>query len=170
MESIGWIVLSGLVSAGVMAIFLVVLESARFTKYNMVWTLGQVLFPNGSVGQIRGVSLLLHGLAGMVFAPLYTVLWQLFQFDTSEHLLTAGLATGLIHGIGAGFALILLASDDEGGMRVAFAHMTAHLVFGVVLAYNLAFLENTQGVVSDFAALVFDSGAAADSTSITAVK
>ena len=146
------IVWSGLLAAGVMAVFLVAIETLGWAKSDMFWTLGKI-FSNDKK-KAKAIGLLIHATAGVGFAVGYVLLWSVYSPLDYHTFISAGILTGSIHGAMVAVSLIIMVSGRNKGWNVAMTQVAAHTLFGLVLGTIVGMLEMKYESVSTIASVV----------------
>lgn len=143
---------SGLLAAAVMALFLVEVEKLGWAKSDMFWTIGSIFSKSRTTA--RTIGLTVHALAGVIFAVIYVMIWSVFTPLTYNDFVKIGILTGAIHGLAVAFSQIVILAGSKKGFNVALTHVSAHVLFGLVLGAIVGLLENRYDSVSNIAKIV----------------
>jgi hypothetical protein len=146
------IVWSGLLAAGVVAIFLVAIEKLGWAKSDMFWTLGKI-FSNDKK-KAKAIGLLIHATAGVAFAIGYVLLWSVYSPLDFHTFISAGILTGAVHGAMVAVSLIIMVTGRNKGWNVAMTQVASHTLFGLVLGGVVGMLEVKYESVSAIASIV----------------
>lgn len=146
------VIWSGLLAAGVMAMFLVAIEKLGWAKSDMFWTLGKI-FSNDKK-KAKAIALLIHATAGVVFALGYVLLWSVYSPLDYNNFISAGILTGALHGAMVAVSLIIMVTGRNKGWNVAMTQVAAHTIFGLVLGGIVGMLEMKYESVSTIASVV----------------
>ena len=146
------VIWSGLLAAGVMALFLVTVEKMGWAKSDMFWTLGKIFSNDKKKAKVIG--LLIHATAGVAFALGYVLLWSIYSPLDYNTFISAGLLTGALHGAMVAVSLIIMLTGRNKGWNVAMTQVASHTIFGLVLGAIVGLLEMNYDSVSTIAAVV----------------
>jgi hypothetical protein len=131
-------ILAGLVGAFGMTLVLGLFGKVGWTRANLVVALGTLFSRNRNSALMIGATV--HGIAGIVFAMIYTSIFALFNLSTATAILFVGLGLGWAHGIVASliFVVSTVLGNPEGELKkVQFsggpAYMLAHMVYGLLV-------------------------------------
>ncbi len=86
------------------------------------------------------VGWFIHGVSGVAFAMLYTLLFLAFGLEAALACLVAGLGIGFLHGIVVSIMLVMVVSEHHpieafrnAGIEVGVAHLAGHLAYGATV-------------------------------------
>lgn len=136
--------LAGVIGAIGMTLVLNFFGKAGWTRANLVSLLGRLLTGSGGK-QAHAVGILVHCLAGIIFAMIYTTVFVLFGLERPGMIILTGLVGGFIHGVFGSLIFVVFAvlSEPEGDLRkVQFsggpAYLLSHVVYGILVGIVLA--------------------------------
>lgn len=131
-------ILAGLVGAGGMTLVLGFFGQVGWTRANLVVALGYLFSRDRKPAIALGATI--HGVAGVVFAMIYTTIFLFFDLSTAPAIIFMGLGLGWAHGIVMSLIFVVSAvlGEPEGEMKkVQFAggpaYMVAHIVYGFLV-------------------------------------
>lgn len=130
--------LAGIVGAIGMSLILGLFGKVGWTRVNLVVAIGHLFVrPTGQAILVGG---LVHCVAGIVFAMIYTNIFLLFNLSTFTAIFFVGLGLGWWHGVVASliFVVSTVLYNPEGELRkVQFAggpaYFVAHMVYGALV-------------------------------------
>ncbi len=131
-------IIAGLAAAAAMDGVMFLISRTGFTKGTMTVALGSLF--TRSMETARVVGWFIHGVSGVLFAMLYTLLFLSFGLEAGLACLAAGLGIGFLHGIVVSIMLVMVVSEHHpiekfrnAGIEVGVAHMAGHLAYGAVV-------------------------------------
>lgn len=131
-------VIAGLLGAAAMDGIMHLITRSGFTEARMVTALGSLF--TKSLGTARVVGWFIHGVSGVLFAMIYTLLFMAFGLELALACLAAGLGVGFLHGIVVSIMLVMVVSEHHpieefrnAGIQVGVAHLAGHLAYGAVV-------------------------------------
>lgn len=129
---------AGLIGAAAMDGVMNLITRSGFTEARMVTALGSLF--TRSMETARVVGWFIHGVSGVLFAMIYTLLFMAFQLEAAVACLAAGLGLGFLHGIVVSIMLVMVVSEHHpvdkfrnAGIQVGVAHLAGHLAYGAAV-------------------------------------
>lgn len=135
-------ILAGLVGTAGMTWVLQFITKAGWTNADMVRALGSAV--TGSYEKSKTQGIILHFLAGIPIAILYTVFLYLLPISGIVGIILAGGIIGFVHGFAFSFILLALAEYHpveqfrEADFQVAIAHSVGHVIYGLLVGAVIA--------------------------------
>jgi len=125
-----------------MTAFLLIVDKLQWANANMVNAIGS-LVTRGERGAFP-VGLAVHFTVGTVIAAGSIAVWSLFDMASVPETLALGTVVGTGLGLVVSIMLVVLVAEHhplelyrEAGLRVAVAHLAAHVVYGVILGLTV---------------------------------
>jgi hypothetical protein len=129
---------AGGLASVVMEAVLWIVGSAGWAKANMIVALGS-LFTRSREAAFR-VGLILHAVAGIGFAMLYTLLMMKLGYTDMPHSMVIGAGVGFAHGLIVSLGLVWVVAEqhpleefNEAGMAIGLSHILGHVAYGAVV-------------------------------------
>lgn len=117
-----------------------VVGTAGWAKANMVVALGS-LFTRSRDTAFR-VGIVLHSVAAIVFAVLYTLLMMKLGYTEMPASMMLGAGVGFVHGLIVSLGLVWvvaeqhpLAEFNEAGLAIGLSHILGHVVYGAIVGF-----------------------------------
>lgn len=136
-------IIAGLVGAVGMAAVLHGISRSPYFHTPMITALGSLF--TGSKQNALLLGGLIHSFSGIFFGLLYTLAAVASGIQGGGSLVAFGAGVGFLHGIVISILLIMLVSQNHpleefrrAGIGVAFAHLLAHVVFGLLVGLVIA--------------------------------
>ncbi len=130
--------LAGLIAAAAMDGAMCLISRTGFTNGTMTTALGSLFTRSMETANV--VGWFIHGVSGVLFAMIYTLLFMAFGLENGLACLAAGLGIGFLHGIVVSIMLVMVVSEHHpiehfrnAGMQVGLAHLAGHLAYGAVV-------------------------------------
>lgn len=134
----------GVLAAIAMEAVLWVVGTVGWAKANMIVALGSLLIKRRD-GAWR-VGALVHAIAALVFAMLYTLLMVKLGYTEMPQAMMLGLGVGFIHGLIVSLGLVWVVADqhpleefNEADLAIGLSHLLAHVAFGGVVGIVVGF-------------------------------
>jgi len=139
------IAIAGLVGTALMSLTMGLIHITRLTNADMIRGVGSLVTKR--LDNAFPVGLLLHLIAGAIFAIPYTYVLRSMPVVSPASQLAGGAALGLFHGVAAGFILMALVAEKhplerfrKAGVEVAVAHVVGHVAYGMGVGLMSALL------------------------------
>ena len=143
--------LVGIASTSLMTFALYLLHWRGFSNGDMVRALGSILTRHYE--NALGPGLALHYTFGVLFTFLYVYVWGLFPEIAADGIwryVGLGIFCGAAQGLVVSMLLVIFVAEHHpllqfrvAGMRVALAHVLAHVVFGGVVGLMVGAMKLT---------------------------
>lgn len=135
--------LAGVIGALGMTLILSLFGRVGWTRANLVVALGHLFVrPQKQAILVGG---LVHCIAGIVFAMLYTMIFLMLGLETSAAIIFVGLGIGWAHGIVMSLIFVVstvLSNPDGEFKKVQFAggpaYFVAHMIYGFLVGVVIA--------------------------------
>ncbi len=131
-------VIAGLIGAAAMDGVMHLITRSGFTHAPMTTALGSLFTKSLETASL--VGWFIHGVAGVVFAMVYTLLFMAFGLEAALACLAAGVGFGFLHGIVVSIMLVMVISEHHpvetfrnAGIEVGVAHLAGHLAYGALV-------------------------------------
>ncbi len=129
---------AGLAGAAAMDGIMILITRSGFTEARMTTALGGMF--TRSLETARVVGWFIHGVSGVLFAMIYTLLFMAFGLEAALACLAAGVGLSFLHGIVISIMLVMVVSEHHpierfrnAGIQVGVAHLAGHLAYGFVV-------------------------------------
>lgn len=131
---------AGALAGVAMEAVLWVVGTAGWAKANMVVALGS-LFTRSRDTAFR-VGIVLHSVAAIVFAVLYTLLMMKLGYTEMPASMMLGAGVGFVHGLIVSLGLVWVVADqhplaefNEAGLAIGLSHILGHVVYGAIVGF-----------------------------------
>lgn len=128
----------GVLAAIAMEAVLWVVGTVGWAKADMIVALGSLIIKRRD-GAWR-VGALVHAIAAIVFAMLYTLLMVKLGYTGMPQAMMLGLGVGFLHGLIVSLGLVWVVADqhplqefNEADLAIGLSHLLAHVAFGGVV-------------------------------------
>ncbi len=131
-------IIAGLAGAAGMDLVMHLISKSGYKHASMTLALGSFFTKSTETAQVIGWFI--HGVAGVLFAMVYTLLFIAFGLEAAIACMAAGLGIGFLHGIVVSIMLVMVVSEHHpiesfrnAGIEVGVAHLAGHLAYGVLV-------------------------------------
>ncbi len=137
-------VVAGIVATAGMSLFVLAFRQLGVLHADPIQAIGSAA--TGSLGRAIPLGWLIHVVAGISFAALYTLFfWRTGLLDLSAFpILIASAMTGFGHGLVVGFFLVISVGEHHpmrrfrsDGIELAGVYFAAHVIFGLLVGATL---------------------------------
>lgn len=139
-----WSILAGAVGTGGLTLTLFLVTKSGVTNARMVVAVGSLF--TKSLDSADRVGTILHGVSGIIFGMLYTLVMIAPEAGLPfAHLVWIGGGLGFIHGLMVCFFLVAMIAEahplkefQSAGVAVGLAHLLGHIVYGFLVGLMIA--------------------------------
>ena len=131
-------IIAGLIGAAAMDLVMHAITRFGFAHAPMTTALGSMF--TKSLETARVVGWFIHGVSGVLFSMVYTLLFMAFGLEAALACLVAGLGTGFLHGLVVSIMLVMVVSEHHpieefrnASLEVGLAHLAGHLGYGALV-------------------------------------